>query len=522
MCKVLKYFKRSLISITVFIFLNSAVLNAEPLPLMKSRNIQFETNEATWLSLDVSPNGQTIVMDILGDIYQLPIIGGKAVRITSGMAFDSQPVFSPDGRKIAFISDRNGGDGLWIMNVDGSKALEVSKNAMGFYATPEWSPDGKSILVSRGAPTFEIWRYSLNGKPVERLTKSVNNDDLGADSAHNAIGPVLSADGVELYYARKFGFVDMDARFPLWDIMKKDLRSGTESTFIKIQGSAFSPVISPNGTMMAYGTRHENDTALRLRNLVTGEDRWLFYPVERDVQEGLPSSGLLPGFTFLPNNKEILVSQNGKIQRVDIATAKAIEIPFVAKVDIDLGPLVRTQNKVEEGPVRARLIMQPRLSPDGSQMAFSAFGHVYTMSFPDGKPRRLTKEKTYEYQPSWSPDGKWLTYVTWSRGEGHLWKAQASGRGKPQQLSQYSNFYSEPIWSPDGKNIIMLRGNGYEHTLGFKNYKVQYQKHGVDIISIPAKGGDFTFVTPANGRNLPHFSNDKNRLYLSGKGKLSS
>ena len=75
------------------------------LPLEPTRHIEFVTDEATWLSLDVSPDGEQLVLEILGDLYLVPISGGEARPITSGLAFDSQPRFSPDGEKIAFLSD---------------------------------------------------------------------------------------------------------------------------------------------------------------------------------------------------------------------------------------------------------------------------------------------------------------------------------------------------------------------------------------------------------------------------------
>ena len=68
------------------------------LPMEPTRTVAFTTDEGTWLSLDVSPDGKTIIFELLGDLYTLPYRGGKATRITSGMAFDSQPSYSPDGK----------------------------------------------------------------------------------------------------------------------------------------------------------------------------------------------------------------------------------------------------------------------------------------------------------------------------------------------------------------------------------------------------------------------------------------
>src|SRR5215472_10688065 len=90
----------------------------EELPLKTADKIEFVTDEGTWMSLDVSPDGNTIVFDLLGDIYTLPIQGGEARRIIGGLSFESQPKFSPDGKRIVFLSDRSGAENIWICDSD--------------------------------------------------------------------------------------------------------------------------------------------------------------------------------------------------------------------------------------------------------------------------------------------------------------------------------------------------------------------------------------------------------------------
>ena len=105
------------------------------LPLKPTRTISFTTDEGTWMSLDVSPDGKSIIFDLVGDLYSIPFRGGKAKRITSGIAFDSQPVFSPDGKMISFISDRGGSENLWVSNIDGSNPKQLTKSDNGQYAS---------------------------------------------------------------------------------------------------------------------------------------------------------------------------------------------------------------------------------------------------------------------------------------------------------------------------------------------------------------------------------------------------
>ena len=97
------------------------------LPIKPERFYDLETDEGTWMSIDVSPDGQSIVFDLLGDIYTIPITGGNAKRITKGMAFDSQPRFSPDGKSIVYVSDKSGGNNVWIRDLETNDSTQITK-----------------------------------------------------------------------------------------------------------------------------------------------------------------------------------------------------------------------------------------------------------------------------------------------------------------------------------------------------------------------------------------------------------
>ena len=236
------------------------VTSAGELPLKGSREIAFQTDAVTWLSLDVSPDGSTIVMEAVGDLYVLPIEGGAARRITSGMAFDSQPKFSPNGKRIAFVSDRDGSEDVWIANADGSELGNLSSNSgIIEFASPSWSPDGTHVVVSRtkwGLRTFELWAYHIDGGSGVQITEAKTGSDTPTSDRANALGAVYSPEGRYLYYARKDGGFDYDVRLPLWQIVRLDLRDGSEDTLTGAQGSAMRPVLSPDGSLLAYATRY--------------------------------------------------------------------------------------------------------------------------------------------------------------------------------------------------------------------------------------------------------------------------
>src|SRR6266403_2099416 len=483
------------------------------LSLKSDRKIEFTTDEGTWISLDVSPDGKAIAFELLGDIYSMPIAGGEAKLIAGGMAFDSQPKFSPDGKRIAFLSDRDGNENVWIMNADGSDVKQLSKDASGEFASPSWSPDGNYVLVSKagfGINTFEIWMYHVQGGSGVQVTKAKPAPTTPRQERHNAMGAVASADGKYIYYAMRHGGFAYNAQLPLWQIARRDRKTGDEDVLLQQLESSFRPVLSPDGTQILYVTRYETESGLRLRNLQTGDDRWVKYPITRDDQESRFTRDLFPGYAFLPDGKEIVFNQDGKIRRLNLATGADTVIPFTAKVSQELGPKLDFPQRVEDGPVKARLIQDPVESPDGKQLAFSALTHLYMLDLPNGKPRRVTSGNAREFQPAWSPDGKTLAYVTWSNEGGQLWRVPAAG-GTPQKLSKSAGVYSNPAWSPDATKIVALRGNAYDR----ENSEFDGgQTANADLVWIPADGGDANLILPARGAGGPHFTHDKERIYV--------
>src|SRR5262245_21426867 len=166
-----------------------------------SKNVTFETDEGTWLSLDVHPDGKRIVFSLLGDLYLLPIEGGTARRITEGAAYDVQPRFSPDGKWIAFASDRGGLENLWVADLDGKTARQVSTEKESTVSSPAWSPDG-SYLIGRkrltdasSLGTVELWMGHVRGGNGIRVTK--------ADEQPDAADPVFSTDGRFVYFSAR-------------------------------------------------------------------------------------------------------------------------------------------------------------------------------------------------------------------------------------------------------------------------------------------------------------------------------
>ncbi len=497
----------------------------DALPLKPQRVLDFVTEEGTWMALDIAPDGETILFDLLGDIYMLPIEGGEARPLLAGMAFETHPVFSPDGKKFAFVSDRSGASNIWIADADGKGLEQLSfDEGATLYSSPAWSADGKSVYASRTVHSvlaFELFRFDVDGGKRERVTNAKPSGGESFDERHNAMGAVASPDGRYIYYATKHGTTWTDEDPPNWSIARRDLKTDVEDIIVAaVGGGGMKPALSHDGRFLAYASRYETQTGLRLRDLQTGEDRWLLFPVDHDGQIGGYYSDLLPRFAFTPDDKDIVFSKDGKFRRLSIADGAERDIPFSAHVKLGLGQETHVEQTIETGPVRARLIEEAKLSPEGTAIAFSAFGSIYVQSLlENGAPQRITDPDVAAYQPSWSPDGNRIVYATWSAEEaGHIWSVAAGG-GDHRQLTQTPGFYSEPIFSPDGREIIAMRANHYERLQ--RIYEISPARP-TDIIRLPASGGEAAMVAHAFGARLPQFSPNGERIRFYAPDGLKS
>lgn len=494
------------------------------LPLKPERKIAFDTDEGTWVSLDVSPDGKTIVFELAGDIYTLPIAGGDARTISTGMAFDSQPRYSPDGTQIAFLSDRDGAENLWVMKADGTGAKSLTKEKQASFASPSWTEDGQSVIVSRNIPglrTFELWIYDTRGGSGLQVTKAKAKPETLPADQHNALGVAVSKDGRYLYYATKKGGFAYNVNFPLWQVARKDRRTGDEDILTQANGSAFRPALSPDGRLLVYGTRFNTQTGLRIRDLTTGEDRWLKYPVQRDDQESRFTRDLLPGYAFTPDGKDLILAYGGKIHRVAVASGADTVIPFKASVALDLGPLLDFPARVDQGPVRARLIQGASMSPDGSRVAFSAFGKLYTAPVAGGAPKRLTTQANFEYLPTWSKDGKTIVYVTWSAEGGQVMRAASDGLTAPVPITRTAAFYRDPVYSPGGDLIIALRAS-FQMRQEFESEFGGSETAGLELVAITVATGEVKPILTARGFGRPHFGPEADRVYVNSRDGLFS
>lgn len=418
--------------------------------------LSFETSEGTWINLDVSPDGRSVVFDLLGDLYLMPISGGPARRLTGGPAFDMQPCFSPDGREIAFISDRDGLSNIWILAIAGGEARQVSREKDRPLSSPAFSPDGSYLLArkhfvkERSQGAGEIWLYHRQGAEGLQVTeKNGWQKDAGE--------PALSPDGRTLYYSKEitpgqtFEY-NKDPNGTIYGIFARDLDNGQERRVTAPQGGAHTPRPSPDGRHLAFVRRVRARTVLSLHDLATGEERALFAGLDRDLQETWATQGVYPRYAFTPDGAALVIWAQGKIWRVDLRSGRAAEIPFTARVEQVIHQALRFPQKVHEDRFPVRMLRHVSLSPDGRHAAYGALGRIYIKQMPGGAPTRLTADRRMELAPSFSRDGRSLVFTTWSDAERGRVRIAALG-GAARDVVRAPGHYTEPALSPDGRLV---------------------------------------------------------------------
>ena len=491
-------------------------LAQEGLPLTPTRWMEMTAEEGSWMSVDVSPDGETLVFDLLGDLYLLPIEGGRAEPLTQGMAFDAQPRFSPDGSRVVFISDRTGGDNVHIISVDRSDTVQVSSGSGQSFQSPEFTPDGDYLVVSHNAPSpgpDKLRLYHVRGGSGQLLI----DEPVGLRTTGAAFGP----DPRYVWYAQRQGSWQYNSPMRDYQVAVYDRHTGETSLKTRRYGGAVRPTLSPDGRWLVYATRHVAETALRIRDLETGEERWLAYPVQRDQQEARAKRDAYPGMSFTPDSREVVVSYGGGLWRVPVDGGEPREIPFRVDVRLPLGPEVDFDYPVEDTPTFvAKQIRDAVPSPDGRRVAFIVLGDLYVADLDDPEPRRVGNLTEVEAQPSWSPDGQALVVSSWSDVDGgHLIRVAADGSGSPQRLTSVPALYRNPVWSPDGDRILAFRGSGraYDEAL------TRGVPGGTDaLVWVPATGGETTVVTEVVDFGNPHFTGTPDRIWATSQEGLVS
>lgn len=515
------------------------------------KDVNFTTDEGTWLNLDLSPDGKTIVFDMLGDIYSMPISGGKATPLRSGIAWEVQPRFSPDGKRISFTSDAGGGDNIWLMDADGKNPSQLTKEDFRLLNNAVWLDNQyliarKHFTSGRSLGAGEMWMYHVTGGSGLQLTERKNDQQ-------DVNEPCVSPDGRYVYFSEDMypgGYFqyNKDPNNQIYVIRRYDRQEGKIEDVVTGPGGACRPQISNDGTKLAFIRRVRTQSVLWVADLKTGQEYPLFDQLSKDQQEAWAIFGAYPCFDWMPTDNEIVIYGLGKIWRVPVMLgaekpAKAVEIPFSVDVKMKVAETVRPKQKAFEEEMEVKVMRNATTSPDGDLIVFNAVGKLWAMNkkrnvtypIPIKRAFNIRSEPLYEkyeafpnhdffeFEPSFSPDAKSMIYATWDdENMGTIQMIRTDNFGGEtiffgissayNILTKSPGIYRTPSFSPDGKWIVFVKEGGNEHQ-GFAHCKEP------GIYLMPADGSaEPKLLTPQG--EYPQFSADGKRIFYQKGGYL--
>lgn len=419
--------KRS--SVSVGLLLCHFISFPQGLPIKPARTVSFATTEGSYMDVDVSPDGKTLAFTLLGDLYSIPVTGGQAKQLTRGIALNVQPRWSPEGNKIACVSDFSSS---WHVNVidlaTGNRSvLGPQEEKLNHYERKiTWVPDGNHIVAMDSV-------FGLGG------------GKLGVGVKFKAfLG--FSKDGRKLYGIDSSKVYSFD----------RDTRKRTVlSAFPDFDRADYhNAVISPDARWLCFVKDAGEKRQLIEKDLTTGNDHVLVSSLILNPEH----DELVPftHFCITPDSKNVIISYRGKLHSIGLLNASDSIVPFIAQVNCDLGPLVYNSFRVTHDPITIKYTRNASTSPDGKQMVFAALGKIYIMNLRNGKPRLLSNQSEDQSEPVYSPDGKWIAYVSWNDTiGGHLCRIPATG-GRAEQLTKSSAICTHPAWSPDGNYLAWV------------------------------------------------------------------
>ncbi|MBV9506306.1 MAG: PD40 domain-containing protein [Acidobacteriia bacterium] len=424
-----------------------------PIPLL-AKTIEFDTNEATTPGLSATPDGRGLIFNVDGHLFRLAESGGSATQLTFGPYYDSEPAVSPDGARIAFISNRDAGsDGnLFLLNPANGAITQLTHEFQ--VGAPAWSSDGKTIAFISylkreqyppdqipgfaGGDTGSIMTVPAQGGSPQRLTGPglyvslffLSDGRIGWTRAERGSGQ-----GGRITAAPPTADTIIEARDPAGAVAKLGtLRGGLGHVALTPDGKGFYFVAGGSLRRYSFG-----DADAREIGSVPGGQMRL-----AEVRGG-PS---------------IFAASGANLWDLDLASGKKEDIAWQAHVKMEVAePLIRRWTPPSSAMFQTRAILSPGLSPDGKTLVFMAAGILWEQPMSGGQARKIAGEPvSFECDPAFSPDGKKLAFVSDTKGKREL-KVFDFATSETQTLVSVpgASWVLFPSWSKDGKSIVFQR-----------------------------------------------------------------
>lgn len=456
-----------------------------------------------------------IAFTYLADIWTADESGKNVQRITAHPARDVWPRFSPDGKWIAFSSDRKGNLDVYVVAASGGQPKQLTfhsadDNVLG------WTPDGKAVLFSsmRG----EDFLAKLYTVDVQSGAERPAGTDFGLAASYAPDGTRIAYNQRGQAYWRKYYRGAYQT-----DVFVMDLKAHKAVNLTEFEGldswpmwgrDGFIYFVSdrdPGGVTNIWRVPEKGGKAEKVTQFPTGDVRW----------PSISSDG-----------KVIVFEHDFGLWRLDTASRKSAAVPLDIEAEMQINP--------EEVRTFASRADQFHVSPDGRRIVVSVYGEIFTVPAEEGDLVQLTEGPARDRQPAWSPDGKQIAYVTDRSGREEIWVVPAEG-GTAQQVTDIDSLKLEMRWSPDSKDLLFTTSDNklYRHTAGGQTIELAASRYGTisqpvwspdgkwvafamadearqtDIWLAPASGGAPRKVTfDSYPDRQPRFSSDGRKLYF--------
>ncbi|WP_461533034.1 S41 family peptidase [Sinomicrobium sp.] len=405
---------------------------------------------AHWLRYPaVSPDGQTIVFGYMGNLYRVSTSGGAAIPITVGEAYDMRPVWSPDGKTIAFASDRYGNFDVFTMPATGGTPLRLTYHSAADYPY-DFTPDGSKVLFGSGraAPASSV-RFPSTGLFKNLYTIEVNGGRpllltaAGADEAH------YSTDGKRIVFEDRKGYEDALRKHHTSgvtrDIWIYDTEADTYQQITDFKGENRNPVFDHSGGVVYYLNEKDGTQNLYKRSLSDSSEEQITSFTDFPVRHLSIADNNTLAFTW---KGDIYVQPPGE-------QARKLEVKIMDDAAYQVVKNTDISNATEFA-----------VSPNGKEIAFVNRGEVFVTGMDDKRSKRITNTPEQERMISWSPDGKTLLFSGERDGSWNIYKATLSRADEKYfyaatvvnteavVATEAEEFQAE--YSPDGKKIAFI------------------------------------------------------------------
>ena len=387
-------------------------------------------------------HGNQVVFTYAGDLYTVPVSGGVARRLTSDAGFEMFARFSPDGASIAFTGQYDGNTEVYLMPAEGgiprrlTYTATLGRDDVSDRMGPNnivigWKNSTQVLFRSRRTEwndfRGQLYLASVDGGPIEEVP--LPRGGFGS----------FSPDGRQFVYNRVF------REFRTWkryrggqadDVWLHDFTTKATTNLTSNPAQDIIPMWRGSKVYFASDRDERGRMNLYSYDMASKQTKKLTTFTEFDVK--FPSLG----------DNAIVFENGGWIYRLDLASEQAAKIPVRLREDFDSG----------RGAIVdvSRTITNYEIAPDGSRALFGARGDVFTVPAKFGPTRNLTRTPgVHERDSKWSPDGRWIAYVSDATGEDELWIAPQDGRGAATQITTGGSTYKyHPVWSPDSRKLL--------------------------------------------------------------------